>query len=168
MVWAGLVHLWSQSWACHELVSAWSPVSTFLRVGQSLCKLPAESLPGFAVLACLLPSCEKQFLCFCHLPDLLWQSSPLGRLGTPASCWCPFLPGTGPCQQEQGQCQACFRGCAKQFHKNRSLRMLEPAQLLKLTSKAGPFSYSFLSPSSWGFLGQPHGHLLFRCLNPTR
>lgn len=87
--------------------------------GQSLCKQPAESLPGFAVLAHPLPSCEKQFSHFCRLPDLLWQSSPRGG------------------------------GGAK-------------------TGGGWPFPYSFLSPRSCGFLGQPHRRVLFRCLNPTR
>lgn len=36
------------------------------------------------------------------------------------------------------------------------------------TGGGWPFPYSFLSPRSCGFLGQPHRHVLFRCLNPTR
>lgn len=161
-------------WACRELIPSPLPPPQHhqARWRQSLCKQHAGSLPGFTVLAYPLLGCEKQFLHFCHLPDLLWQSSPLERLGIHAWRWCPFLPGTGPCQQEQGWCQACHRGGAKQFHYSGSLRMLEPAQLsLKLMPRNGgawPLPSSFLSPSSWDFLDQSLGHLLFTCLNPTR
>lgn len=141
------------------------PASTIMQGSQSHWKHPAESLPGFCVLARPLPSCENQFLHFCHLSDLLQQSSPLGRLGITAWHWCLFLPGTGPCQQEQGQCQACHHGCAKQFHCSSGLRMLEHACLslnLMLKTLEGACHFltaSFLYSSSCGFLGQPHRHL---------
>ena len=71
----------------HELVSAWSPVSPFLRVGQSLCKPPAESLPGFSVLAHLLPSCEKLFYVSATCPTCCGKAARWGDL----AAW----PGAG-------------------------------------------------------------------------
>lgn len=122
--------------------------STIMQGILSLWKQPAESLPGFCVLAHPLPSCEKQFLHFCHSSNLLRQSSPPGRFGITAWHWSLFLPGTGPCQQEQGQCQACHHGCAKQFHCSGDLRMLEPAWLsLKLMPKTLEGSGHFLTAS---------------------
>lgn len=116
---------------------------------QSPLKQPAESPQG-SVYSTACSPVARSSLHSCHLTDPLRQRSPLGQLGITAWLCCSLLPGNGPCQQEQGRCQACHCGCANQFHCGSGLRMLEPAcvslqLMLKTLERDGRFlTVSFL------------------------